>query len=109
MNPTYTLIIRLTLGMHKVSRNKQMVFRRYIDFVPKEGMRIKFRNDEGEELDITLINVHYDYAEKAWVEEQQDDTLVEELKERPECNVLPERLQEYIDFHKTFGFDLCPA
>jgi hypothetical protein len=71
-----------------------------------EGMKIKFTNEEDEELEITLINLHYDFKSREFVEEQEDDTLVEELREpdRAECTVLPARLEAYINYYKSFGW-----
>lgn len=104
MNPTYTLVIRVTIAAHKTSRDRQVEFKRYIDFAPVEGMKIKFTNDDGAELDITLINLHYDYSNKQFVEEQVDEALLEEIREpdRPECTISPTRMQEYMDYYKSF-------
>jgi hypothetical protein len=108
MNPSYILRINVTLALHKSHRDKQMTFSHYIDFVPVEGMKIKFTNEEDEELEIMLINLHYDFKAREWVEDQQDDTLLEELREpdRSECTVLPGRAEEYINFYKSFGWTL---
>jgi hypothetical protein len=74
--------------------------------MPIEGMKFTFTNEEDEELEITLINLHYDFKSREFVEEQEDDTLVEELREpdRAECTVLPGRLEEYINYYKSFGW-----
>lgn len=108
MNPTYSLAVRIVIGMHKEHRNVTVELKRYIDFVPLEGMKVKFTNEDEEELDIELINLHYDYSERTFVEWQQDDTLADELKQpdRSELSVMPARLAEYLDYYKSFGFEV---
>lgn len=68
---------------------------------------MRFTNDDGEQLDVEFQDVYYDYENKEFVEEQQDDTLADEIRnsDGPECTVMPERLNEYINMYKSFGWE----
>lgn len=107
MNPNYTLHIKVIIAAHKSSRDGCVRLKRYIDFVPYEGMKIKFINDDGDELEITLVNMHYDYNNREFVEHQEDDTLLDELRDpdRPECTITKERMQEYMAQYIAQGFE----
>jgi competence transcription factor ComK len=108
MNPNYTLCIRVTVALHKAHRDIKVQFRRMVDFVPYEGMKIKFTNEAEEELDITLVNLHYDYTNKQFLEEQVDESLFEELRdpENPACNITKERRDEYLQAYISQGFEV---
>lgn len=108
MNPNYTLCIRTTIALHKSSRDITIKFRRIIDFVPMEGMKFKFTNGDDDTLDITLVNLHYDYSTREFVEEQVDESLFEELRdpENPALNITKERAMEYLQTYITQGWEL---
>lgn len=107
MNPGYTLRVETVVALHKTRRNVTLSFRRLIDFVPINGMKIRFTNDAGEQLDVEFQDVYYDYENKEFVEEQIDTQLIDELRESdgPECTILPERLKEYIEMYESFGWE----
>lgn len=103
----HVLVVKMTISAHKESKDKTLTFRRTFDFVPALGMKFKLTNEEDDEMMIELINIHFDCGSREFVEEQQDEALVQDLRsaDRIECVVTMQRMQEYINYYKSFGWE----
>lgn len=107
MNPNYTLSIDTIIVLHKSKRNIRMRRRQVITFPPFEGLKIRFDSEAGDTQDVELINLVYKMNDSEFYEEQEDSTLADEVRdsEGPECTVTPARLEEYINYYKSFGWE----
>jgi hypothetical protein len=109
MNEVHTLDIRITVEAHKSSRDVSVRLKRYIPFVPREGMRFRFTNEDKQELEVTLGNLVYDYDEKIWIEEQSDVGLAEYLRDsdNPDCTIRREHMDAYLqENYLSHGFEV---
>jgi len=110
--PVYSLKINTTIVLHKHRRNVIMQRSRYLPFVPVENTIIRLTNDDNEVMDVQFVNLVYDVMGGFFLEEHEDRTLIDELREDngPELTVTQQRLQEYIDYYKSFGWEIfCGA
>lgn len=76
-------------------------------FVPMEGMRFKIymrdeQTDEEYEKDIALENVYYSFRDGMFIEEQNDDTLLDFQREGRA--VIYSEKQDYILDYENLGF-----
>lgn len=78
-----------------------------LTFVPMEGMRFKVymrdeKTDDEYERDIALENIHYSFRDGMFIEEQNDDTLLDIQREgKP---VIYSEKQDYILDYENLGF-----
>lgn len=108
MNSTYfKLIVLVTLKHSRESKDVILRACRTLPFQPYEGMTLVLCNDDGDEHEIVLGPPRYEFAESAFVEYQEDDTLLDYMREE---EYTPESRKELIDFYKSFGFeDVTPV
>jgi hypothetical protein len=104
----FRVIIDTIIVMHKTRRNVLLRRVGHLPFVPKEGFKVRLTNEGNETFDVEFVNLVYDFEARAFVEEHEDSTLVDELREGdgPEVTVTLDRLQQYIDFYKSFGWEV---
>lgn len=79
MNPSYQLLIDVRLSKPIEADSIWLRFVTRIPFVPRAGdkIRIPHMTDEDDTLDITFVNITYDVAGGMFLEEQEDDEMVE--------------------------------
>jgi hypothetical protein len=101
MNPAYRIFIDVCLTKPVASGNIWVRLVKYIPFVPRDGDRLRLQPEtEGEEpLDMTLCNVVYDMDSGTFIEQQEDDRMVESYSEEGLLNET-----EAVEHYKKYGF-----
>lgn len=101
MNPSYRIFIDICLTKPVASGNIWVRLVKYIPFVPRAGDKIKLAAEtEGEEpLEITFCNVVFDVEEGYFLEEQEDDAMVQSYSEDGLMNET-----QVLAHYKKYGF-----
>lgn len=111
MNTASTLLIRVTVLMHKTRKNVTLRWKQVMCITPHEGMVLRLTaDDEKEKMDLVLIGVVYDYYNEMWLCDLEDGELVAELHngDSADLNIRPEILAERVKYYSSFGFELEP-
>lgn len=80
MNFACVLLIKISLRGIKASEDVELVTSRTLTFLPVEGTVLVFSNEQDEEYELTLGTPRYEFAESAFVEYQEDDTWLEDIR-----------------------------
>ena len=98
----YRLVIWMTLKHPQEAQDIILRTTRTLPFPPVEDMSLVITNDENEEYEITLGTPRYEFAESAFVEYQEDESLIEYMRDGEYC---PENRDELVNYYKSFGFE----
>lgn len=101
MNVACVLLIKVTLKGLKPSEDLEFATTRTLTFPPVEGLTLVFANDQDEEYEMTLAPPRYEFAESAFVEYQEDESLLEKIRDGIPKD---QAARELIDYYKSFGF-----
>lgn len=101
MNVACVLLIKVTLKGLKESDDLEFSTTRTLTFPPVEGMTLVFSNEHDEEYEMTLGAPRYEFAESAFVEYQEDESLIEKIREG---HTKEQALNDLIEYYKSFGF-----
>lgn len=107
MNPTpfYTLAIDVTIKGLRDADDIVMRCMKIVPFVPMNGMAVELWCDDlgGEEgkFRIQLENVYYSFSESTFIEEHDDNDLIETLR-AGQCTSADK--EELLNWYKAFGF-----
>lgn len=97
----YRLLVFVTLKLPQESNDVTLQIVRTVPFQPVEGMELVITNDDSEEYEITLGPPRYEFAESSFVEYQEDESLLEYLREG---EYTLQTRTELINYYKSFGF-----
>jgi len=98
----FKLLIFVTLKHPRETHDVVLRTSRTLPFQPAEGMTLVLQNDDGEEYEVELGPTRYEFAESAFAEYQEDDSLIELMREG---EYGPVKLAETIAYYKSFGFE----
>lgn len=98
----YRLVILMTIKHPQETQDVVLKATRTLPFQPLEGMTLVIPNDEGEEYELILGPPRYEFAESAFVEYQEDETLLEYMREGDYC---PANRDALYDYYAQFGFE----
>jgi hypothetical protein len=103
MNGTYyRLLVIMTIKHPQEAQDVVMKISRTLPFQPVEGMTLVITNDESEEYELTLGPPRYEFAESAFVEYQEDETLLEYMRAGDYC---PANRDSLYSYYASFGFE----
>ena len=107
MNGNYfRLVVSITIKAMREANDVQITTSRTIPFMPVEGLTLVITNDAGDEHEMTLGPPRYEYAESAFVEYQEDDVLIEAVRDG---TYTKEMQDEILAQYKSFGFKVINA
>lgn len=98
----YRLVILMTIKHPQEAQDVVLKATRTLPFQPVEGMTLVIPNDEGEEYELTLGPPRYEFAESAFVEYQEEETLLEYMREGTYSTEIKDSLVSYF---RSFGFE----
>lgn len=101
MNPSYKIMVTVTLAHASEARDIQMQRVSYLPFAPRAGdiLRLTDENDETNTIDLPLEGVVYDTANGMFLAELEDSTLADEYREHGQADD-----KQAVETYKAFGF-----
>ena len=97
----YRLLIIVTIRMPMESNDIGLRCVRTLPFAPMEGTTLVIANEQDEEHEILLGAPRYEFAESAFVEYQEDESLLELLREGNYTSAVRDEL---VNYYTGFGF-----
>jgi hypothetical protein len=98
----YKLIVIMTIKHPVEDQDVVMRTSRTLPFPPTEGMTLVLPNEDGEGYELTLGAPRYEFAESSFVEYQEDETLLDYMREGDYC---PANRDALYSFYASFGFE----
>jgi hypothetical protein len=103
MNSNYhKLIAMLTIKHPQEMQDVTLRATRTLPFIPVEGMTLVITNSEDDEFELVLGAPRYEFAESAFVDYQEDESLLTFLREG---EYSPAARAELIAYYESFGFE----
>jgi len=98
----YRLVVVVSLKHPQAAQDVVLRTSRTIPFQPHEGLTLILPNDNGDEYELTLGPPRYEFAESAFIEYQEDPTLMDQYRDGTYTH---NSVGLIVDYYKTFGFD----
>lgn len=87
MNPSYPVFIDICLTKPRASDNIWLRYVTRIPYVPRNGDVLRLTSDDEEStIDITFVNVVFDASSGTFIEQQEDDAMVDSYSEEGLCH-----------------------
>lgn len=103
MNVACVLLIKVTLKGLKESEDMEFATSRSLTFPPVEGMTLVFTNEQDQEYELTLGAPRYEFSESAFVEYQEDDSVIDKMRDGLQKE---QAVREMVNHYNSFGFRL---
>lgn len=97
----YRLLIVITIKQPIQTNDIELKAIRTIPFVPVEGMTLVISNDADEEHEIVLGAPRYSYSDSSFVEYQEDESMMEAIREG---NYTSTEVNRLVSYYESFGF-----